>query len=82
MSLRHARDFFELHDAAGQADIGLDDVGSLFGENLAEIEFRVEALAGGERDLDLLFQGGQRVDVLHADRLFDPEGAGRLERLA
>ena len=38
---RHARDLLQLEYPAGQADIGLHDVGRLLGQQLAEVELGV-----------------------------------------
>ena len=61
------------------ADVGVDDVGCAALEHLAELEARVELLAGHDRHADLAAALGQRADVARRHRLLEPERIERLE---
>ena len=79
--LRHRRDFLQLENSTGQADIRLHDIRRLLGHQLPEVVLGIQALTRGERNLHPLLQRLHRVHVLHADGLFEKVGMDRLQRL-
>jgi hypothetical protein len=61
--LGHRRDLPQLLDAADVAHVGVDDVGRAPLEDLAELEPRVELLAGDDRNADLAPALGQGAET-------------------
>jgi hypothetical protein len=79
--LGHARDEAALGDAAGVAQIRLQDHRRLLLENFPEAPLREDPLAGRNRQVRATRDVGHRVDVLAVDRFFDEHRLVRLDCL-
>ena len=70
-----------LGDAAGVAEVGLQDRRGLLLQHLAEAPLGEDALAGGDRQVRAAGDLGHDVVVLAVDRLLDEHRLVRLQRL-
>ena len=80
VGLRQARDLARLGDAADPAEVGHHDADGAAADELAIGKARGQGLAGGDRHAGGARELGQRIGIVHADRIFEPEGIELLQR--
>ena len=82
MGFRERGDAAHLRNAADDADIGLDDIRTLYLKKTQELIAIIKAFTGCQRAVQPLFQVSPHLDVFRAQRLFEEQRIIRGKRIA